>query len=85
MLKIQQKKNDMNNKNKNSQNNSKNKESEKMKKFAEKNEDYDKFRKELVDQYGFSKESVEKISNEDIDLANYRAEKKLEETGYGDI
>lgn len=78
-------KNDMNNKNKNSQNNSKNKESEKMKKFAEKNEDYDKFRKELVDQYGFSKESVEKISNEDIDLANYRAKQKLEETGYGDI
>lgn len=78
-------KNDMNNKNKNSQNNSKNKESEKMKKFAENNEDYDEFRKELVDQYGFSKESVEKISNEDIDLANYRAKQKLEETGYGDI
>ena len=78
-------KNDMNNENKNSQNNSKNKESEKMKKFAENNEDYDKFRKELVDQYGFSQKSIEKITNEDIDLANYRAKNKLKETGYGDI
>lgn len=73
------------NENKNSQNNNQSKESGNMKKFAEKNEDYDEFRKELVDQYGFSQESVEKISNEDIDLANYRAQKKLEETGYGDI
>lgn len=73
------------NENKNSQNNNQSKESGIMKKFAEKNEDYDEFRKELVDQYGFSQESVEKISNEDIDLANYRAQKKLKETGYGDI
>lgn len=73
------------NENKNSQNNNQSKESGKMKKFAEKNEDYDEFRKELVDLYGFSKDSVEKISNEDIDLANYRAKQKLEETGYGDI
>lgn len=73
------------NNNKNSQNNNQSKESGNMKKFAEKNEDYDKFKKELIDHYGFSKESVEKISNEDIDLANYRAKNKLEETGYGDI
>lgn len=77
-------KKDIDNENKNSQKN-KNRENSGIKKFAEKNEDYDKFRKELVDQYGFSQESVEKISNEDIDLANYRAQKKLEETGYGDI
>lgn len=77
-------KKDIDNENKNSQKN-KNRENGVIKKFAEKNEDYDKFRKELVDQYGFSQESVEKISNEDIDLANYRAKNKLEETGYGDI
>lgn len=77
-------KKDIDNENKNSQKN-KNRENGGIKKFAEKNKDYDEFRKELVDQYGFSKESVEKISNEDIDLANYRAQKKLEETGYGDI
>ncbi|WP_236785929.1 hypothetical protein [Anaerococcus ihuae] len=77
-------KKDIDNENKNSQKN-KNRENGGIKKFAEKNKDYDEFRKELVDQYGFSKESVEKISNEDIDLANYRAKNKLEETGYGDI
>lgn len=77
-------KKDIDNENKNSQKN-KNRENGGIKKFAEKNEDYDEFRKELVDQYGFSQESVEKISNEDIDLANYRAQKKLKETGYGDI
>ena len=56
-----------------------------MKKFSEKKQDYDDFRKQLVELYGFSQSSVEKITNEDIDLANYRAEKKLKETGYGDI
>ncbi|MDU7164046.1 MAG: hypothetical protein E6296_05845 [Anaerococcus vaginalis] len=70
-------------KNKTSKN--ENQESGQMKKFSEKKQDYDDFRKQLVELYGFSQSSVEKITNEDIDLANYRAEKKLKETGYGDI
>ena len=54
-------------------------------KFSENKKDYDAFRKELVDQYKFSKKSVEKITNNDIDLAYLRAQKKLEDEGFGDI
>lgn len=54
-------------------------------KFAENDADYDEFKQGLVQAYGFSQESVDKISKDDIDLAYTRAQKKLEETGFGDV
>ena len=56
-----------------------------MEKFAENEEDYDNFRNQLVEQYGFSRNSVKKITNDDIDLANLRAQNKLKEEEFGDI
>lgn len=48
-------------------------------------QDYDKLRKDMVDYYEFDPDAVENITNEDIDIASERAQKRLEETGYGDI
>lgn len=53
--------------------------------FAETQADYDEFRDVLVGAYEFSRESVNQMTNEDIDLAYTRAQKRLEETGFGDI
>lgn len=54
-------------------------------KFSENKEEYDSFRKELKDKYKFSKKSVEKITNNDIDLAYLRAQKKLDGKSLDDI
>ncbi|MSS77599.1 hypothetical protein FYJ26_04105 [Anaerococcus sp. WCA-380-WT-2B] len=56
-----------------------------MGKFAQNKSDYDEFRKQLVANYGFDKNKINDITDADIDLANYRAQQKLEETGFGDI
>lgn len=71
---------DTNNKKSTSQNNG-----EGMGKFGESKADYDDFRKQLVENYGFDKNKVNDITDADIDLASYRAQGKLEETGFGDI
>lgn len=47
--------------------------------------DYDQLKDDMVNHYGFDPEVVKNIPNSDIDLANARAQKKLEETGFGDI
>lgn len=47
--------------------------------------DYDAFKKDMVDHYGFDPDVVANIPNKDIDLANAKAQKRLEETGFGDI
>jgi hypothetical protein len=46
---------------------------------------YDNLRQDLIDHYEFDPDVVERITNQDIDVANYRAQKRLQETGYGDI
>lgn len=48
-------------------------------------EDYDRFKKDMIDHYEFDPAVVEKITNKDIDIATERAQKRLEETGFGDI
>lgn len=54
-------------------------------KFSENKEEYDSFRKELKNKYKFSKKSIEKITNNDIDLAYLRAQKKLDGKSLDDI
>lgn len=54
-------------------------------KFSENKEEYDSFRKELKNKYKFSKKSIEKITNNDIDLAYLRAQKKLDGKNLDDI
>lgn len=51
----------------------------------ENQEGYDQFRRDLVQNYQFNPEVAETITNDDIDLAYHRAQKRLEETGFGDI
>ncbi len=53
--------------------------------LGESQADYDEFRGALVNAYGFSQESVDQMSNYDLDLAYTRAQQRLEETGFGDI
>lgn len=53
--------------------------------LGESQADYDEFRAALVNAYGFSQESVDRMSNYDLDLAYTRAQQRLEETGFGDI
>ena len=53
--------------------------------LGESQADYDEFRAALVNAYGFSQESVDQMSNYDLDLAYTRAQQRLEETGFGDI
>lgn len=54
-------------------------------KFSENKEEYNSFRKELKNKYKFSKKSIEKITNNDIDLAYLRAQKKLDGKSLDDI
>lgn len=54
-------------------------------KFGEKDSDYEEFKKTLVDTYEFNQDAVDKMTNDDIDKAYTRAQKKLEQTGFGDI
>lgn len=54
-------------------------------KFGEKDSDYEEFKKSLVDNYEFKQDAVDKMTNDDIDKAYTRAQKKLEQTGFGDI
>ena len=56
-----------------------------IKKFREDPADYDRFREDLVNLYEFDPNKVDDITNDDIDLAFTRGNKKLEETGFGDI
>ena len=54
-------------------------------KFGSDERDYQALKDALVNHYEFDKEIVDKIPNKDIDLAYTRAQKRLEETGFGDI
>ena len=54
-------------------------------KFGSSERDYEAIKDAMVNHYEFKKEVVDKIPNKDIDLANTRAQKRLEETGFGDI
>lgn len=83
-------KNNENNEEKTTQENSKEQTSIDIKnrpidKFSENKEEYDSFRKELKNKYKFSKKSIEKITNNDIDLAYLRAQKKLDGKSLDDI
>ena len=82
--------NNKNNEEKDTQENSKEQTSIDIKnrpidKFSENKEEYDSFRKELKNKYKFSKKSIEKITNNDIDLAYLRAQKKLDGKSLDDI
>ncbi|WP_311481845.1 hypothetical protein [uncultured Anaerococcus sp.] len=54
-------------------------------KFGSNERDYEAIKDAMVSHYEFKKEVVDKIPNKDIDLAYTRAQKRLEETGFGDI
>ena len=54
-------------------------------KFGSSETDYTALKEALVNHYEFDKEIVDKIPSKDIDLAYTRAQKRLEETGFGDI
>ena len=54
-------------------------------KFGSNERDYQALKEAMVKFYEFDKKIVDKIPNKDIDLANTRAQKRLEETGFGDI
>ena len=54
-------------------------------KFGSNERDYEALKDAMVNHYEFDKKIVEKIPNKDIDLAYTRAQKRLEETGFGDI
>lgn len=82
--------NNENNEEKDTQENSKEQKSIDIKnrpidKFSENKEEYDSFRKDLKNKYKFSKKSIEKITNNDIDLAYLRAQKKLDGKSLDDI
>ena len=82
--------NNKNNEEKDTQENSKEQTSIDIKnrpidKFSENKEEYNSFRKELKNKYKFSKKSIEKITNNDIDLAYLRAQKKLDGKSLDDI
>lgn len=47
--------------------------------------DYDRFRSDLKNLYGFKADFSDNLSNRDINIAFARAEEKLKETGFGDI
>lgn len=52
---------------------------------VENQDNYDKLRKDMVEHYEFNPDVVKNITNDDIDIASERAQKRLEETGFGDI
>lgn len=54
-------------------------------KFGSSERDYQALKEALVNHYEFDKDIVDEIPNKDIDLAYTRAQKRLEETGFGDI
>lgn len=54
-------------------------------KFGSSEKDYTALKEALVNHYEFDKDIVDTIPNKDIDLAYTRAQKRLEETGFGDI
>ena len=54
-------------------------------KFGSNERDYEALKEAMVNHYEFKKEIVDKIPNKDIDLAYTRAQKHLEQTGFGDI
>lgn len=54
-------------------------------KFGSSETDYKALKEAMINHYEFDKEIVDKIPNKDIDLAYTRAQKRLEETGFGDI
>lgn len=54
-------------------------------KFGSSETDYTAIKEAMVNHYEFDKEIVDKMPNKDIDLAYTRAQKRLEETGFGDI
>lgn len=58
---------------------------ENLLKFGSSDKDYQALKEALVNHYEFDKKIVDKIPNKDIDLAYTRAQKRLEETGFGDI
>lgn len=58
---------------------------ENLLKFGSSDTDYTAIKEAMVNHYEFDKEIVDKMPNKDIDLAYTRAQKRLEETGFGDI
>ena len=58
---------------------------ENLLKFGSSDKDYQALKEALVNHYEFDKKIVDEIPNKDIDLAYTRAQKRLEETGFGDI
>ncbi|WP_311537512.1 hypothetical protein [uncultured Anaerococcus sp.] len=58
---------------------------ENLLKFGSSQKDYDAIKDAMVNHYEFDKAIVKDIPNKDIDLAYTRAQKRLEETGFGDI
>lgn len=58
---------------------------ENLLKFGSSETDYTAIKEAMVNHYEFDKEIVDKMPNKDIDLAYTRAQKRLEETGFGDI
>ena len=58
---------------------------ENLLKFGSSDKDYQALKEALVNHYEFDKKIVDEIPNKDIDLAFTRAQKRLEETGFGDI
>lgn len=53
--------------------------------FGSSDKDYEALKDALVKYYEFDEDIVKSIPNEDIDLAYTRAQRRLEETGFGDI
>lgn len=58
---------------------------ENLLKFGSNDTDYTAIKEAMVNHYEFDKKVVDKMPNKDIDLAYTRAQKRLEETGFGDI
>lgn len=58
---------------------------ENLLKFGSSDTDYTAIKEAMVNHYEFDKKVVDKMPNKDIDLAYTRAQKRLEETGFGDI
>lgn len=58
---------------------------ENLLKFGSSDTDYTAIKEAMINHYEFDKKVVDKMPNKDIDLAYTRAQKRLEETGFGDI
>lgn len=71
--------------NNNDNNNNDNNADENVEPMFKTQAEYDQLKQDIINNYGFDPEVVKNIPNKDIDIANARANKRLEETGFGDI